>query len=893
MKKILLLSILFSLFSSFAVFSQNTGQDKALLLQKIEKSSDIEQKIAYYLQLAAIERNENNIAKSLNYAEEALKIAVQHNVSGAKEEVFLEKSRTYLQKGSSNTALNYAIQALVLHERAENKSQIALVETEIGKIYLQDQIYDKAIQHLQRAADFYVQENKTQTLANQTTVELLADANLGAKKYEISLQGYENLVAIQEITKATTSNKSRVLQKMTVAANHANQVEKAIATAEKHLNLLQSSGNGANNKEEIAYTANSLGYLYRQKKDNANSTKYFTLALENLNAIAKKDKNVLNNIGVTYTNLQKYEEARKYYNQAIASTEKEPAGQAQSYNYLAVNSLLNANYRQALQEVDRAIQISTNANAIEQLAESYLVQSEIYNTMQDAVKSQQAYKLHLAEKQVLDNKQDAEQATLQQKRIQAEQTENEIRLLIASQEKQALELQQLRLENEKKVIETTNAEKTVSLLKKEAELKESKLRNEALEKTRAEQALQIAQKELEDEKRKRQLEELNQKQQLQEFALKQQDLEKKEQQKAIDLLQSQKSLLQKEKELKELADEEAKFRNRIFYVIASIILAALLYVLFLFSRMKKQQKIIEAQSLRLEAQNHELFAAEEETRQNAEELAAINENLVVSQKEIASQNLHITSSINYAKRIQQAMLPQREIFNDYFAENFIFYMPRDIVSGDFYWANYENNLMFVVVADCTGHGVPGAFMSLIGSSLLNQIIIEKEIKEPAQILTSLNMGVCKALQQSSNMGTIQVRDGMDLALCVIEKLITTDYLLKFAGAKNGMMTVSEGKMEIIEADRKAIGEKISNEFTQKEINIPKNSYLYLFSDGFHDQIGKETNRRFMSKNLRNLLAENAEQPSEKQQEILETTFSAWKGNTRQLDDVLVVGLKLK
>jgi serine phosphatase RsbU (regulator of sigma subunit)/tetratricopeptide (TPR) repeat protein len=893
MKKILVLSILFALFSSFAAFAQNIAQDKADLLQKIEKSNDFEQKIAYYLQLAALERNENNTAKSLNYTEEALKISVTQNINQAKEQIFLEKSRTYLQKGSSNTALNYAIQALVLNERSGNKSRVAAVETEIGKIYLQDQTYDKAIQHLQRANDFYVQENKTQTLDNQITIELLADANSAAKKYEASLQGYENLAAIQESSQATPSNKIRILQKMTVAANNAKQIEKAIATAEKNLNILQNIGNEAINKEEIAYTANSLGYLYRQKKDNANSTKYFALALENLNAIAKKDKNVLNNIGVTYTNLQKYEEAKKYYNQAIAITEKEPAGQAQSYNYLAVNSLLNANYRQALQEVDKAIQIATNVNATEQLAESYLVQSEIYNTIQDAAKSQQAYKLHLAEKQILDNKQDAEKVTLQQKRIQAEQTENEIRLLIASQEKQALELQQLRLENEKKVIETTNAEKTVALLTKEAELKESKLKNEALEKTKAEQALQIAQKELEDEKRKRQLEELHQKQQLQEFSIKQQDLEKKEQQKAIDLLQSQKSLLQKDQELKALAAEDTKFRNQIFYVIAGIILAALLYVLFLFSRMKKQQKTIQAQSLKLEAQNKELFAAEEETRQNAEELAAINENLTASQREIASQNSNITSSINYAKRIQQAMLPQREVFNDYFAENFILYMPRDIVSGDFYWADYQNNTMTVVVADCTGHGVPGAFMSLIGSSLLNEIIVEKEIKEPAQILKFLNIGIFKALHQGSGINAIQVRDGMDLALCVIEKLITTDYLVKFGGAKNGTMIVSEGKMEIIEADRKAIGEKIENEFTQIEKNVPKNSYLYLFSDGFHDQIGEETNKRFMSKNLRSLLLANAEQAAEKQQEILEKTFSVWKGQNKQLDDVLVMGLKLK
>jgi serine phosphatase RsbU (regulator of sigma subunit)/tetratricopeptide (TPR) repeat protein len=893
MKKLLLLSILFDLFFSFIAFAQNAIQDKAILLQKIEKGSNDNQKITYYLQLAAIERNENNVSKSLNYTEEALKIAVQHNITEAKEQIFLEKARSYLQKGSSNTALNYALQALVMNERSGNKSQIALVETEIGKIYLKEQIYDKAIQHLQRANDFYVQENKTQTLDNQITIELLADANSAAKKHETSLQGYENLAVIQETTKATPNDKSRILQKMTAAANNANQIEKAIATAEKHLNILQNTGNEATNKEEIAYTANSLGYLYRQKKDNVNSTKYFAVALENLNAIAKKDENVLNNIGVTYTNLQKYEEAKKYYNQAITITEKEPTRQVQSYNYLAVNSLLNTNYRQALQEVERAIQIGTGANATEQLAESYLVQSEIYNTMQDAIKSQQAYKLYLAEKQVLDNMQDSEKAVLQQKRIQAEQTENEIRLLIASQEKQALELQQLKLENEKKIIETTNAEKTVALLTKEAELKESKLRNEALEKTRAEQALQIAQKELEDEKRKRQLEELNQKQQLQEFSIKQQNLEKKEQQKAIDLLQSQKSLLQKDKELKELADEEAKFRNSVFYIIASIILVALLYVLFLFSRMKKQQKIIQAQSLRLENQNHELFAAEEESRQNAEELAMINENLTVSQKEIASQNLNITSSINYAKRIQQAMLPKKAIFDDYFAENFILYMPRDIVSGDFYWANDENNLMFVVVADCTGHGVPGAFMSLIGSSLLNQIVVEKEIKEPAQILNSLNVGIFKSLQQSSGIGTTQVRDGMDLALCVIEKMPTADYLVKIAGAKNDTLLVVEGKMEIIEADRKAIGEKIDNKFTQREINIPKNSYLYLFSDGFHDQIGEETNKRFMSKNLRSLLLANYTQPAEKQQEILEATFRAWKGNTRQLDDVLVMGLKLK
>ncbi|MDW8288292.1 MAG: tetratricopeptide repeat protein, partial [Flammeovirgaceae bacterium] len=572
------------------------------------KSSE---KIDIYLQLSALERGSRNTAKALSYTEEAFKLTTEESAKHLREKVFLEKALIYLQADNTSAALDYAINALVINEKRNDINRLIDSELTIAKIYASDKLYEKALEHLQKAITYSESKKDARYFL---ALEQKADALFYAEKYGEAVEEYEKLLKQNDTASITTQN--RILQKLSIAAKNSNQLDKAIETAQKSLALCEKD----KNLEQTAYVANSLGYLYRQKKDLTLSTQYFEKALQNLKAIDKKDHNVLNNIGVTYSNLGKHDEAKRYYMQASNLSKEHPEAYVTSQNYLAVNHYAVGNYRQALQEVQKAIEVGEANKLDEPLAESYLVQQEIYKSMKDLANAQQAYQSYLAKKEAIDKAKNRQSALLQQKRIDAEQKENQIRLAINEQEKQEIEFQRLRLEKEKNEVEIANAAKNLALLAKEAELKESKLRNQALEKERAEQALKIAQKELEEEKKQRQLEELKQKQELQELALKQQELEKKEQQKALELLK-------KEQELKEREAEEERFRNRIFYAIGFIVLIALIYVTYLLLRVKKQSKVIKQQTEQLDVQNQALKASEEELKQNLEELQVTQEML--------------------------------------------------------------------------------------------------------------------------------------------------------------------------------------------------------------------------------------------------------------------------
>jgi serine phosphatase RsbU (regulator of sigma subunit) len=250
-------------------------------------------------------------------------------------------------------------------------------------------------------------------------------------------------------------------------------------------------------------------------------------------------------------------------------------------------------------------------------------------------------------------------------------------------------------------------------------------------------------------------------------------------------------------------------------------------------------------------------------------------------------------SINYAKRIQDAMLPSDELIRNYFPESFIYFKPRDIVSGDFYWFSVQDNKLFIAIVDCTGHGVPGAFMSLIGNSLLNHIVNEKKIHDPALILTELNNGVNLALSQKKP-GDDEREDGMDLTLCCFDK---NKKDLKIACANHTAIIITDGEIHEFHGDEISIGEsysKVANlQFTNHNFPFKENSMMYLFSDGYQDQIGGPKNKKFMVGNFINFLTQNQSEAMNLQFDKLNEKFKEWKGDNKQTDDILVMGIRLK
>lgn len=265
--------------------------------------------------------------------------------------------------------------------------------------------------------------------------------------------------------------------------------------------------------------------------------------------------------------------------------------------------------------------------------------------------------------------------------------------------------------------------------------------------------------------------------------------------------------------------------------------------------------------------------------------------IIEEQKKLVDiKNMHITDSITYAKRIQDAILPSNEELASYFSDYFILFQPRDIVSGDFYWVSVINNQILFVVADCTGHGVPGAFMSMIGNTLLNKIINEQGIHQPSEILKQLNEGIYNALHKNSHSQD----DGMDASICLINP---TERKIIFAGANHSMYIVTSGILKEIDGNPYSIGSSYINQrstfsFEQVEVIVPENTYIYFSTDGFPDQLGGENKKRFLSSNLKKLFANMYNLPLNAQEEKIRKTFMDWKGKRDQLDDVLVVGIKL-
>lgn len=289
--------------------------------------------------------------------------------------------------------------------------------------------------------------------------------------------------------------------------------------------------------------------------------------------------------------------------------------------------------------------------------------------------------------------------------------------------------------------------------------------------------------------------------------------------------------------------------------------------------------IILLNSQRLKAKNRKL-----------EEIVKIRTQEVVAQRdEIEEQKQEITDSINYAKRIQEAVLPVSDQARSILGEHFILFKPKDIVSGDFFWATRMDEWLIVTVSDCTGHGVPGAFMSMLGVSFLNEIVRKKEIIKASEVLDLLRESIIEALQQKGHSG--EQKDGMDIVFCVLN---TQTNLLQYAGANNPLFVVTTNKeLKIIEPNKQPVAIFANmNSFTNREIQLNKGDCIYLASDGYEDQFGGPKNRKFMVKQLKELLVHISDKTMVEQYEILNQTFENWKGENEQIDDVTLMGIRI-
>lgn len=342
--------------------------------------------------------------------------------------------------------------------------------------------------------------------------------------------------------------------------------------------------------------------------------------------------------------------------------------------------------------------------------------------------------------------------------------------------------------------------------------------------------------------------------------------------------------VEKENEIQKLKLSQelskSKTQRTIIYFFAFVLFIILVFSFLILKQYKAKKKA-----------NQDLEMRNAEILQQKEEIEAQSENLNEAYQKISFFNEQIKASIRYGQTIQKALLPYESTMNNIF-DNFVIYRPKDVVSGDFYWVNEIEGSKYIAVVDCTGHGVPGAFMSMIGISLLDEILIAKKITNPKDVLEKLHQSINIALNQSKTNNS----DGMDLSLCKIEKIDSQNFKITFAGAKSDLLysDFESNNFVKLKGTRRSIGgyqTKINFQFEQNEIILKKDSILILFSDGIIDQNNFARNK-FGSSNFIRILNNNIRNSLEQIKNNLEFHLNDFQKNELQRDDITVVGIKL-
>jgi len=330
------------------------------------------------------------------------------------------------------------------------------------------------------------------------------------------------------------------------------------------------------------------------------------------------------------------------------------------------------------------------------------------------------------------------------------------------------------------------------------------------------------------------------------------------------------------------------FWKRMWFIILEVFIGMMLiygYIKFRERKLIREKKVLEA---KVKTRTREIEDQKVEIEAQRDEISIQKSFAEEQRDQIVEQNKEITASIHYAKRIQQAVLPGKHILERSLPDHFILFKPRDIVSGDFYWVEEKDGLIIACAADCTGHGVPGAFMSMLGLTFLHEIVNKDGIVQANEILNRLRSYIIRALSKKDELG--ETRDGMDLALVVFDR---EKQSLEFAGAYNPLVLVRDGEVMVYKGDKMPIGKHFGGEgpFTNHLIDLNDQDMIYMFSDGFQDQFGGEKGSKYKSKPLLSYLHGINKESVHAQLSSLDEEFMSWKGDEEQVDDVLILGIR--
>ncbi|TAE73525.1 MAG: hypothetical protein EAZ85_06860 [Bacteroidetes bacterium] len=608
---------------------------------------------------------------------------------------------------------------------------------------------------------------------------------------------------------------------------------------EDALKIAQEKENAGDKKESTRYLNHAASICW-ENKNYACATQWFEKSMQ-LNKEIGNENGVLmlhNNLGMIAADQKQYQNAIVHFDYTLTGRKKtkDKVGMISSLINLSVCHNNLKQYNQSIQKLEESLEYARQMSDANQMRSCYGMLAETYDKAGNSDKSRYYFDLYrLFHEKVQKDRDIKARIEVEKSKFEAEKAN-----LIAKDLESDKKIKELELE----VKERELLNKDFSLKAKDEELKDTKDSNMVLfsQKTKAELA-QIAS--------------------------------------------------EKEKEVKNLKIKQIQSQQERQKIVQyALIVGVILLILFLsvlalrYGEKKKSNKL-------LNQQNVSILEQQQEITQQRDYIFSQNQNLAKTLEELHKKSTQITASIEYAFRIQTAMMTNAKLLQKFPADDFfILWKPRDIVSGDFYWIAEKEDKYILAVADCTGHGVPGAFMSMIGDSLLNQIIHDKEIIEPNLILDALNEGIFTTLNQKDS----QNKDGMDIALIVVD---SKTKILKYAGANNSLYYLQNDIFHEIKANKFGIGGTITHRtgepryFSVHEVDVSVPTQFYLYSDGYADQFGGENNRKFMSKNFKELLTKIHHEPAQVQRKILNETIMNWMTHKEnQIDDILVVGGKI-
>jgi len=893
--------------------------DGVMLARLITMPND-SAKVEALHQMAETGLRQNDYTNALKHAEEAIQVAGKTNNGPGKAASLLLAGRIGRAQGNVSVALNYLIQAKLAAETQLDLATGFAANTEIAQLYFQQRAYEKAVAYYNQALAIALKQPKSPkyvpALENVANTYFLIKDYANAKKHYLQLL---NFYKKQENYKGMLAE----LEQLVNTDKLAGKIDNAIAFCNEAMQLAEAKQDFS----AVAELMTDLGFLYQRQGKHEEAIGAFKNSLAVHNQYTKGDQGLskrgdaLGNQGIIYDEIKDYKNAFWNFDQALLLKRKasDVKGEAKIQNLIGAAHFGRKDYPKSIEALNKAVTLAMSQGATDVLQESYRLLSEVYLAKKDSRGAQTFLKNY----QSLKDSVGSAESQLQQQQLQimldVEKRESEIRMLLTEKEKQDLALKQLELEAEKQ-------EQILSLLGRDQELQATRIQNQELEKNRLRQTADLTSQQLLAARRDGEIIELQRTKEAGDFELKQKRLEDEKQKAAISLLEGQQKLqevnLDKERDQRRLGN----------WIMALLGLVIGLGVIGFVQKQRANRKLNQQQNEILE-KNDQLLQSEEELRQNMEELQTTQEAMQLRQHELEvannkmaanevvltkaydkiqangaqikeqnaklgeafaelnRKNIRITDSIRYAERIQKAIMPTEAQLTANFVEHFTIYKPKDVVSGDFYWFSKVGNKRFIAVVDCTGHGVPGAFMSMIGNTLLNQIINEKDIYTPHKVLENMDANIRQSLKQQD----ASTSDGMDIGLCCIETWEDGTISLKFAGAKISLWYTVDGQIHTIKADRVPLGGVDANliyAYSPHTVRIEKGSTLYMATDGYMDASNVER-QRFGSARLVAILAANQHLSLAEQGTLLEDALREYQADGHeQRDDITMLAVKV-